>query len=192
VPRPALRAEQAALTRTRIDAALAELLHEQDGVERITFKAVAQRAGVTEMTVYRHYPTRDDLLQAVWQQMNREMGAVRMPDSLQALLDQHAALYAGFDRIAPQIMASLTTPQGRAMRASLNRQRRKAFAAIVDQLAPGLDAAARTRAAGLIQLLHSAYAWASLREQWGLSGAEAGKATRWAIDLIIDNLRSHK
>ena len=190
-PRPPLRAEQAALTRSRIDAALAELLQQHGSVEQITFKAVAERAGVTEMTVYRHYPSRDALLHAVWEQMNREMGPdVRMPGSTQALLAQHAALFTGFDRIAAQIMASLTTPQGREMRASLNRERRQAFCAIVDELDPRLDRAARIRAAGVIQLLHSAHAWASLREQWGLSGAEAGKATRWAIELIFRELRS--
>ena len=185
-----LRAAQAGMTRARIEQALVELLQEEGGFERITFKSVAQRAGVTEMTVYRHYPTRDDLLRALWEQMNREMGPnVHMPDSLSSLRAQHQEMYAGFDRIAPQIIASLTTPQGREMRTALNRQRRKAFRSIVREIAPDLEETQQLRAAGILQLLHSAYAWDSLREQWGMSGAEAGRATQWAIDIIIQSLR---
>lgn len=186
-----LRAEQAQLTRTRIEAALAQLLKEHGGVEGITFKSVAAKAGVTEMTVYRHYPTRADLLHCMWQQMNRELGpGVTMPTSITELLAQHAELFTGFDRIPAQITASITTTQGREMRASLNRQRRKAFLSMVAELAPHADATTRTRAASVLQLLHSALAWFSLREQWDMSGAEAAKATRWAIELVVEKLRS--
>ena len=187
--RAPLRSEQKQLTRERIEAALAELLREERGVEGITFRSVAARAGVTEMTVYRHFPTRDDLLHGMWRQMNRELGPnVTMPASVADLLSQHLAMYAGFDRIPEQITASVTTAQGRAMRASLNRQRRKAFLALVAERAPGLDARSRTRAAAVLQLLHSAVAWFSLREQWDLSGEEAGRATLWAIELILKDL----
>jgi AcrR family transcriptional regulator len=189
--RPRLRVEQTQLTRARIETALAELLKEHGGVEGITFKSVAKKAGVTEMTVYRHYPTRADLLHSMWQQMNRELGpGVRMPETTQDLIAQHLEMFAGFDRIPAQITASITTPQGREMRASLNRKRRKAFLSIVAELAPDSDQVTRTRAAGVLQLLHSALAWFSLREQWGMSGAEAGRATQWAIELIFDKLRS--
>lgn len=187
--RPSLRAAQARLTRERIEQALAELLKE-GGVESITFKAVAAKAGVTEMTVYRHFPTRDELLKAIWQQMNREMGPnVTMPATLEALLSQHRELFTGFDRIPGQITASLTTPEGREMRGSLDRQRRRAFLAIVDEVAPGLSPQRRTQVAGVLQLLHSAHAWMSLREQWDLSGEQAGEVTRWVIELIVKDLR---
>ena len=48
--------------------------------------------------------------------------------------------------------------------------------------------AERRRAAALLQLLHSAFAWDSLREQWGMDGSEAGEATLWLIDLIVSHL----
>ncbi len=118
------------------------------------------------------------------------MGAtVKMPQSISELLAQHAALFAGFDRLAAPIMVSLTTPQGREMRAALNSARRKAFLGIVRELAPKRDAASAVGAAAVLQLLHSAHAWASLREQWGLSGEEAGQATRWAIEVLCATLR---
>lgn len=188
--RSPLRDGQAAATRQRIGQAAADLLDEAGDPQSITFKAVAARAGVTEMTVYRHFPTRDDLLQGLWQQLNARMGPdIGMPASVEQLLAQHAALFAGFDAIAPQITASITTPQGREMRAALNDRRRRAFRAIVGEAAPHLRPEARTRAAAILQLLHSAHAWMSLREQWGLEGREAAAATRWAIDTLLENLR---
>jgi AcrR family transcriptional regulator len=188
--RSPLRAEQAARTRERIAQAAAALIKATHNPEAITFKAVAERAGVTEMTVYRHFPTREDLLRGLWQQLNASMGArIGMPASIDDLLAQHAQLFAGFDQIAPQVLASVTTPVGREMRAALNDKRRRAFRAIVDEAAPDLKPEARTRAAAILQLLHGAHAWMSLRDQWGLDGREAGAATRWAIDILLQHLR---
>lgn len=188
--RSPLREEQAASTRERIEKAAAALLNSAHNPEAVTFKAVAARAGVTEMTVYRHFPTREDLLRGLWRQINAQMGAgIGMPASIESLFGQHAALFAGFDQVAPQIQASITTPQGREMRSALNDRRRRAFRAMVDEIAPDLRPEARTQAASILQLLHSAHAWMSLREQWGMDGREAGAATRWALDILIQHLR---
>jgi AcrR family transcriptional regulator len=188
--RSALREEQTAKTRERIEQAAAALIDTSRNPEAVTFKAVAERAGVTEMTVYRHFPTREELLRGLWRALNQRMGpGIGMPGSIEELLAQHGPLLAGFDTIAPQIMASITTPQGREMRSALNEPRRRAFRGIVQQEAPGLNPAARTRAAAILQLLHSAHAWMSLREQWDFDGREAAAATRWAIDILVDHLR---
>ena len=188
--RSPLREEQVAKTRERIEQAAAALLNAAGSPEEITFKAVAERAGVTEMTVYRHFPTREDLLRGLWRQINASMGpGIGMPTSIDELLAQHAPLFAGFDQLAPQIVASITTAQGREMRAAMNDRRRRAFRGIVDEIAPDLAPAARTRAAAVLQLLHSAHAWMSLRDQWGLDSREAGAATRWAIDILLQHLR---
>jgi AcrR family transcriptional regulator len=189
--RSSLRQEQAELTRRKITRAAVDLLDARGGPEGITFKAVAAGAGVTEITVYRHFPTREALLQGVWGRLNEEMGPqIGMPQDEAALIDQHGRLFAGFDRLAPQILAALSTPQGKEMRAALNEERRTAFLGIVDEAAPGLGEPERTRAAAVLQLLHSAHAWASLREQWNLDGAAAGEATRWAIETLLTKLRT--
>lgn len=191
--RPKLRQAQTELTRQRISEAAAALLEEGSAADSITFKAVAERAGVTEMTVYRHFPTRNDLMQGLWRHLNTRMGkGLGMPESIEALLAQHDALFAGFDRIAPQIIASITTPQGREMRTALNKERRDAFIAIVRQAAPRLTGARLTGAAAVLQLLHSAYAWDAMRLHWGLSGKAAGDATKWAIETLLHEIRRMK
>jgi AcrR family transcriptional regulator len=57
------RAERLGETRQRIvDAAMA--LHEEVGPLRTTVSAVAERAGVERLTVYRHFPNPDDMFAA--------------------------------------------------------------------------------------------------------------------------------
>ncbi len=186
--RPPLRQAQTALTRERILDAAAGLIGAEGDAGAITFKAVAERAAVTEMTVYRHFPNRASLLRGIWEHLNAQMGAdIGMPASLDELRGQHDRLYSAFDRIAPQIISAIATPQGREMRASLNKERQEAFLAIVAEVAPGLDGKSKRQIAALLQLLHSAYAWASLREQWDLTGADAAQATRWLIELILEH-----
>jgi AcrR family transcriptional regulator len=188
--RPGLRAAQAELTRQRIREAAAGLLDVSGDSASITFKAVAARADVTEMTVYRHFPNREALLRGAWEHLNAQMGPqIGMPGTLAEMRAQHAKLYSGFDRIAPQIVAAITSAQGREMRASLNGERQAAFLAIVEEIAPKADRRRKRHAAALLQMLHSAYAWDSLREQWQMDGKEAAKATGWLIELVIKALQ---
>jgi AcrR family transcriptional regulator len=66
------RAEAHDQTRSRIMRATLEL-HDENGVATTTFAAIAERAGVGQATVHRHFPTLSDLVQAcgvhVWQEM---------------------------------------------------------------------------------------------------------------------------
>lgn len=189
-PQMSLRDAQAKLTRGRILEAACNLLAADGDPGAITFKSVADNAAVTEMTVYRHFPNRDALLKGIWEHLNAQIDPrIGMPRSVDELLKQHQSLFAGFDRLSTQIIAAIATPQGREMRASLNEDRKAAFLAIVTEAAPQLTDGRRTQVAALLQLLHSAYAWASLREQWDLTGEEAGLATRWLIDLILENVK---
>src|SRR3954454_23038484 len=61
-----LREAQTAATRTKILEAMATLI--EAGAEP-TYSAVAVEAGVQERTVYRHFPSKDDLYEAFWWQV---------------------------------------------------------------------------------------------------------------------------
>ena len=72
------RAEKAGKTRERIIAAGSELVHAFDSWNwrDLTFRSVAERAGVGERTVYRHFPTERHLHDAVMQRLESEAGVV--------------------------------------------------------------------------------------------------------------------
>jgi AcrR family transcriptional regulator len=73
-PAPRMRAD-AARNRARIVATAQEALHEADDAATVTMEAVAKRAGVGIGTLYRHFPTRLDLLEAVYREDVDALGA---------------------------------------------------------------------------------------------------------------------
>ncbi|WP_374574652.1 TetR/AcrR family transcriptional regulator [Phenylobacterium sp.] len=186
-----LRQEQAEATRERIVEAMAAILAEDGRIEAATNRAVAQRAGVTDVTVYRHFPSRELLLRALWEHLNRRNGAnVGMPEGEAELVGNIAPLFATFDAAPAHITAAVTSEHGREMRGSLDPVRREAFLDAIAQAAAGLSPAEQAKAAGVIQLLHSAYAWLSLREQWNVTGQDAADAAGWAIETLLADLRA--
>lgn len=186
-----LRQEQAEATRERIIEAMADILAEDGRIETATNRAVAARAGVTDVTVYRHFPSRDLLLRGLWEHLNRRNGAnVGMPLSEAEILEKVGPLYATFDAAPAHIIASITTETGREMRGSLNVLRREAFLDALAEATADLPPAEKAKAAGVIQLLYSAYGWLSLREQWDISGQDAADAAGWAIETLLADLRA--
>lgn len=187
--RSPLREQQAAGTRERILAALAELIR-RDGYEQISFKALAREAAVTEITVYRHFHDRTELLRAFWSWMDARVGKRGMPQDEPSLLSDIAPVFAGFDAQEALMRAALLSPEGRAMRMSVQPERRAGFErALADALA-GLPKSERLRALAVVQLLYSGYAWLSMKDHWGLDGKESAAASEWAIRVLIRDLRS--
>src|SRR3954452_22835604 len=70
------RRKQMERTRERIVAAGSALVHEFSSWDwdALTFRAVAERAGVGERTVYRHFPTERHLHDAVMARLEEEAG----------------------------------------------------------------------------------------------------------------------
>lgn len=187
--RSPLREQQAADTRERILAALAELIR-RNGYEQVSFKALAQQAGVTEITVYRHFHDRTELLRAFWTWMDARLGRRGMPQSEQALLDDVSVVFRGFDEQEALMRAALLSPEGRAMRMSVQPERRAGFERALADALDGLPKPERLRALAVVQLLYSGYAWLSMKDHWGLDGNEAAAASEWAIRALIRDLRS--
>src|SRR6478735_1224214 len=66
-----LRDDQRAMTRERVLAAVLELV--ADGaLDELSVPAVAKRSGVSVATIYRYFPTRDDLLVAAAAEPSRQ------------------------------------------------------------------------------------------------------------------------
>lgn len=187
-----LRREQADATRSRIlDAAAALLESSPEGAASVTTKRIAEEAGVTEVTLYRHFPSRTDLNQALWRHMNDLQGvAGGFPASLAEMPQRLLPLFNSFDTTPAHILNTLISSTGREMRNSQNEVRREAFLHALQSEHPNLSVADQAQAAAVLQLLYSAYSWLSLREQWGLSGVEAARAVGWALDTLSRDLRA--
>ncbi len=95
------RAESQEATRTRIVEALMAL-HEELGPRNTTISAIAERAGVQRLTVYRHFPDEAALLQACtsrWFELNPPPDRsvwTTLPDPRERCRAALGALYAYF------------------------------------------------------------------------------------------------
>lgn len=187
VRRPSLREEQAAVTRRRILEGVEAVL--LSGADEVSYQAVSKAAQIPERTLYRHFPTKGELLRAYWSLLDERLGSRGMPATETALLADVRDVMARFDDIAPVMRAALLSREGREMRMSVQPERVQAFRAALADATAHLTQGERTRVCAVIQLLYSGYAWLSMREHWNLDGKEAGEASAWAIETLLRSLK---
>jgi AcrR family transcriptional regulator len=172
------------MTRYRVlDAAIALMAEDREAA--LTVAAVAARAGVTERTIYRHFRTRDALVEAVWPRMQARVRSQGFPRTARALVATPLRLFPNFDRDEALVRASVHSESGREVRLRANGERQAAMLACVDDALPGLDEGARRRRAAVVQLIDSAYGWAVLKDFWDLDGEQAGQAASEAIAVLL-------
>jgi AcrR family transcriptional regulator len=186
-----LRDRQAAATRSVILEALgAELA---DGsVEDFSVARLARRAGVSERTVYRHFPTRETLLDGLSEWYNERVADFPDDVAVDEIAPTIAQVFADFDAHESLARGVLASPGGREMRQHARAAR---LARLDAALAPVLKSADPERAAAARALnfaLCSAQTWQSMRDEGGLDGATAGRAVARAIELILNDTSSSR
>ena len=183
-----LRDRQVAQTRELILDAVTTLLGDRRADE-VTTRDIAAAAGVSERTVYRHFPDRDSLLEGLSQRIS-QLDSVAPPSGLDeiaptarrvmALLDEHyviARAEAVFNA-DPRRFAKDTQDNTREMREVLAKG------------LPGLSEREQLRIAAVIRCLVSSQAWLRMREEFGVPGTESGPVVAWVIDTLIRELRN--
>jgi AcrR family transcriptional regulator len=187
----ALRDRQVAQTRELILDAVTTLLGDRRADE-VTTREIAAVAGVSERTVYRHFPDRDALLEGLSLRVSGIDGVkpsfavVRLEDiaatskRLMELLDEHyvtARAEAVFNA-DPRRFAADTQTNTREILELLARE------------LPELGERQQRRIAAVIRCLVSTQAWLRMREEFGVPGTESGPVVAWVIDTIIRELRA--
>ena len=185
-----LRDRQTAQTREFILDAVTALLGDRR-VDDVTTRDIAAAAGVSERTVYRHFPDRNALLHGLSQRLH--LGGVKpsfgiggvddiAPTSrrLMELLDENyvtARAEAVFNA-DPRRFAADTQANSREMRETIAKD------------FPKLGEREQLRIAAVIRCLVSTQAWLRMREEFGVPGTESGPVVAWVIDTIIRELRA--
>jgi AcrR family transcriptional regulator len=159
--------------------------------EALTFAAVSAASEVPERTLYRHFPTREALLRALYEWVNERLAVDgERPTDAAGMARLVRAVFPGFDGLAPVIRELLASPEGRLARLGANPARQRAALALVGHEAAGLAPAEARRVAAVMQLLTSASTWQSLRDYWGMDGAEAAETAVLASELLLAGARA--
>lgn len=160
-----------------------------EGSDELTHDEAAARAGVARRTAYRYFPDRKAIMEAALLRVRELAGPhVALPTSLDELIATLEPIYTGFDRIAPIVIMTRATPQGRALRLSNNDARVRAYTQAAAEAVKDLPPGDRKLATAMIQLLHTT-PWLELRDTWGLNGHEIARATRWALQALLADLK---
>ena len=186
--RSPLRATLADETRRRIlDAAIDEM--EASGPDNFSVPNVAERSAIALRTIYRHFPNRDALIDAMWLHSYERFDWIQHATSADAL---PAAIVGAGVRNGKNLRlleAALRCPRQIAQR---NRTRRGRMDQIEAMLGPDvekLSPAARKRVLGVLHSLATPAFWHLLHVSWCPDGHEAGQAAAWALRAILAELR---
>ncbi|BCW90559.1 hypothetical protein sos41_37310 [Alphaproteobacteria bacterium SO-S41] len=183
-----LREAQKEETRKRILDAAAALI-ETVSPAGLSFAAIAKQAGVQERTVYRHFPTKDLLLEALWAWMDPRIGIKSFPQSEEELVAFPARVFPAFDDNEQLMRAFWSSPQGREFRLGMNEKRKAAICKSVSAATEEMDPREAAWLTAAVQLLYSGAAWMTMKDYWGFSGDEAGKASSFVIGLLMKAAR---
>jgi AcrR family transcriptional regulator len=181
-----VRQQRAAETRQRILVSGSELLH---GVPvwnwgALTVRAVAQRAGVNERTVYRHFANERALRDAVMGRMEEEAGVDLEGLELEDVADvtAHILEFVSSFPLAPRAPRDSTV-------AAANRRQREALLAAVSPSTREWSTVDRALAASMLDVLWGVVSYEKLVVDWELDPTDAIRGIAWVIRLVEDAIR---
>jgi len=183
-----LRDRQAAVIREAILDALAGRL-DHDDPDDVAMTQVAADAGISLRTLYRYFPTRDAMFNAVGDHVVTRLG---LPREINGADDIAPVFLESARRGAqsPQLVrAMLWTRLGRRARSAHRHRRVASVTAALAGVTSHLPPAEARRREGAIVYLCSLAAWITVSEECELSAEDARQGIAWAIETLIGSLR---
>lgn len=177
-----LREEQHDATRRAlVDAMLAEL---RSGASELSMPAVAKRARVSIPTVYRHFPTRSDVNQAIFERVHELVPpAEHDPDDL---IGTVKPFLEWRERVSEQLGAIAGSPAVWNFRREITvPRRRKHMGERVDALVPNLPEPQRTWLIDLLTVIFSDVMATALRGYLELDAEAGAKRLEWAVEALL-------
>lgn len=165
-----------------------ELL-ERSGVTELTIRAVAKQAGMSERTIFRYFPSRDEFLDAVASTAVSGMNTPAPPTSVKELLNYPEPLYRAFEKRSSLVIAGLHTDIFRRVRVESAQERWNAVTKLIDKLASHRSKKERKIAATNISYFLSASTWHYYRTNFELSLDETIDCAKSAVRLVIEDLK---
>jgi len=192
--RSALREEQSAQTRDRILEALVRVMA-RNGIADISIPLVAREANVSVPSVYRYFPTKRELINAL-QTYALSKGTFTFADfgkkieTPEDLADIIPAVFKKRESIEPTLSAAMNSRLGYEIRRTEFEKRAQALEEI---LRPATEHLSRRDAAWLtdvVLVLNSYAAVRAFHDYLGLNTEEAAKRVAWAIRMLSKAART--
>lgn len=147
--------------------------------KNLTFRAVGERAGVSERTVYRYFPTEQVLKDAIIQKLVEESGVDL--DSL-SLTDFNATVKGLFQYM--QSFAAKSKPIADPSFSSLDKIRREALLRSVKEATPEWTTQQQEIVTATLDILWQPEIYERLLNAWGFGSEQSMATLSWLIHLI--------
>lgn len=184
-----LREAQAQRTRDLVLDAFTELLADHRA-DDITTKQIAQQAGVSQPTVYRHFPDRAALLKGLAGRVDELMGtSIPTEATLDDVGSRVEAVFEEFELYREAVRAETLVNADPRSFGELTSRTSRDLVKVVAAAFPD-DDRRRVAIAGLLRCLGSSQSWLRMREEFGVPGTESGPLFRWAIETLVRELRT--
>ncbi|WP_317931137.1 TetR/AcrR family transcriptional regulator [Halioxenophilus sp. WMMB6] len=178
------RQQQAEQTRRNILTALAKQLVSNRSPE-FSVEAAAAAAGVTTRTIFRYFPNRESMLEALSDLVLETTGQVPIPQSSAQFLTISHATFRMFEQNSELIQALLLSELGRGVRSRLRERRRQGNAAALDEVVSHLGEGEQRAIKAVLVNLISAENWWQLKGTFQLDEPEASATVTWLIELVF-------
>jgi AcrR family transcriptional regulator len=182
-----LRDDQRDLTRQRIVRAVLDLVGE-GAFDELSVPQVARRSGVSLATIYRHFPTRDDLVAAAAEEPVRVAFDSAARDAVEGddpLFAFHRALWHELAKNLPLVRRQVASQAGRDLREVRGRRARTRVAAYLEGRGATPGTAAFERLVTLVHTLIGSLAFVELHDRQGLDVDDAVDTAQWAIRAVL-------
>ena len=180
-----------AQTRARIMEALVDVLS-TDGISEFSVQAVADRANVSHRTVYRHYPSREALLEGLTEHLEdpmRASGLPGIPASLDQAVDSIVPLFEFFEKHAPTLEAMVVVRLALGVEPARSQERTGAFRELVEQEAPDLPPDEADAYAMGLRAIASSQHWYVLTRRLGITTPRAADVAAQSLRALIGQIR---
>lgn len=178
-------------TTARILNALVDVIS-TDGITEFSVQAVADRAEVSHRTIYRHFPSREALLEGITDYLEDPMraeGLPGVPEDLDDCVDTIESVFAFFEANTPMIEAMVIVRLALGMEPSRSSERTDGFIEIVRNGAPHLSPDEVHSYAMGLRAIASSQHWYVLTRRLGLSTEQASKVATDTLRALIGEIR---
>jgi AcrR family transcriptional regulator len=183
------RAQAKADTRERILEAVVRVILEQ-GIHAFSVQNVAERSGISHRTVYRHFASREGLLEGLSESLQESLLAAGLsqPTDAGGWAAYVAPLFELFSRSAEELRASVIAAVALGYQSDSQRETWAEFQEALVVRYPYLATQELCEAAAVFRLLISRYSWYVLSVDLELSAEGSGRAAAWAVAALLDDL----
>ena len=183
-----LRDEHRELTRRKVLGSVLELV--ADGsLDELSVPAVARHSGVSLATIYRYFPTKDDLLVAAAAEPSRRaLSDAQAPtrDGDDDFAAFQRAMWRDFSKNLPLLRHQISSSAGRAMRRARLDASRRELAGYLSRFGIDPQSQPGQRLISMLLLISGSVAVVELTDRQELGVDEAVDASLWAANALIN------